>query len=50
MFRRTVLLLALACCLPAHAAGSLRILTPASGRPALGPTQVALEVQIPEGR
>ncbi|HEX5041864.1 MAG TPA: VWA domain-containing protein [Candidatus Polarisedimenticolaceae bacterium] len=50
MFRRAAtLLLGLALCGPAFAAGSLRILTPVSGRPALGPTAVALQVQTPEG-
>jgi Ca-activated chloride channel family protein len=41
--------LGLAACLPASAAGTVRFLTPVSGRPALGPTQVALEVISPEG-
>jgi Ca-activated chloride channel family protein len=50
VLRRTVLLLlCLGACLPALAAGSLRILSPPSGRPALGPTEVALEVQPPQG-
>ena len=47
--RAAALLLGLWFCLPASAAGSLRILTPASGRPALGPTQVTLDVLPPEG-
>jgi VWFA-related protein len=36
-------------CLPAWAAGSLRILSPVSGRPALGPTSVNVQVIAPEG-
>jgi Ca-activated chloride channel family protein len=43
------LLLCLAPSLPASAAGALRFLAPRSGRPALGPTPVALEVTPPEG-
>jgi hypothetical protein len=39
----------LAAFLPAWAAGTVRFLTPVSGRPALGPTQVALALMPPEG-